>query len=87
MTIELLPGARLTPQVLLHQVLQNLEGVKGIIVLKVGETGAVDIVNSAITLHELAYAATQLQIHTNKVIGPDENLPEGTSLRPPPGAA
>lgn len=85
MTVELLPGARLSPDVHLHMCLQNMEGVKGVIVLKIDEHGAVDISTSNITVTELAFASLNLQIHTAEVVS--GRPPEGTDLIKPPGAA
>lgn len=82
MTVALLPGARLSPEVLLHQVLQSMDGVKGVIVLKVDEDGGVDICMSSISLTELAYAAMRLNIHAQRTIDPDSAPPEGQEFRP-----
>lgn len=85
MTIELLPGTRLAPDVHLHMCLQNMQGVKGVIVVKIGEHGAVDISTSNITVSELAFASLNLQLYTADVV--NGRPPEGTDLIKPPGAA
>jgi hypothetical protein len=76
MTIELMPGAPLAPDVLLHQCLQTLEGTKAVIVLKVDEHGAIGIAMSRMTMHELVYASTMLRLYVDDVV--TGNVPEGT---------
>lgn len=85
MSVELLPGAQCTPEVLMHMCLQNMSDTTGVIVLKIDGHGAVDICMSRISLRDLAYASLQLQIHTVETVSGD--LPDGTDLIVPPGAA
>lgn len=86
MTIEVLPGAQLSPEALLHLVLQNMKGVKGVIVLKVAEHGGVDISMCGISMVELSYAAMRLHGHVQRCIDPDVAPPEGQEFHPKDGA-
>lgn len=83
--IEILPGAPISPEVLLHRCLEDMSETKGVIVLRVDQHGAVEVYTSRITLHDLAYAALKLQSYAAKTI--DGDAPEGTEYLAPKGAA
>jgi hypothetical protein len=85
MSIEILPGAAVSPEVLMHRLLEDMSETKGIIVLSVDAYGAVQVYTSQITLHDLAYAALKLQSYAAKTI--DGDAPDGTEYRTPKGAA
>lgn len=63
MTVELLPGAQCSPEVMLHLQLQDMAKVKGAILLTLNEHGAVEVLTSCVTLSNLAYASLMLQIY------------------------
>ena len=83
--VVLLPGAALAPDVLLHQVLENMAGIKGVIVLKINEHGAVEVCNSRLSLYELAYAAMIFELYAKDCVS--GNPPDGVGMFVPPGAA
>lgn len=85
MTVELFPGAALAPDVLLHQCLQDMEGVESAIVLKIDADGGVQISMSRMTLMTLAYAAMKLRLYADDVVS--GRPPDGTDVIRPPGAA
>lgn len=87
MSIEILPGSSIAPDVLLHRLLEDMSETKGIIVLRLNEHGAVDICMSRVTLNSLAYATLRLQAHTQRTIDPDLGPPEGVEFSGPKGAA
>lgn len=83
--IEIFPGAPVSPEVLLHRLLEHMQETKGVIVLAVNEHGAVQIYTSCITLNNLAYASLKLQSYAAKVI--DGEPPDGAEYFTPKGAA
>jgi hypothetical protein len=85
MSIEIMPGAAVSPEVLLHRLLEDMSDTKGVIVLSVDPHGAVQVYTSQITLHDLAYAALKLQSYAAKTI--DGDTPDGTEYRKPTGVA
>mgnify|MGYP006921417719 CR=1 FL=1 len=85
MGIEILPGAPVSPEVLLHRLLEDMSQTKGVIVLSLDENGAVQIYTSQITLSSLAYATMRLQSYATKSI--DGEPPEGAEFFAPKGAA
>lgn len=87
MSIEILPGSAMAPEVLLHRLLEDMSETKGVIVLRLNEHGAVDIRMSQITLYQLAYAAIRLQVYAQRAIDPDTEPPEGAEFFGPKGAA
>lgn len=84
MSIEIFPDAAVSPEVLMHRLLEDMSGTKGVIVLSVDGHGAVQVYTSQITLHDLAYAALTLQSYAARTI--DGDAPDGTTYRKPPEA-
>lgn len=85
MTVKLLPGAALSPEVLFHQCLQDMSDTSKAIVLCIDPDGAIEIFTSRISMHDLAYAALKLQSYAAKTI--DGDAPQGTDYFIPKGAA
>lgn len=80
MSVELMPGTRLSPQVHLAMVAEQLDGVKGLIVLKVDEHGAVDVSMSCLSLSDVAYASLILHLHAADLA--KGTPPEGATMHP-----
>jgi hypothetical protein len=59
--VVLLPGARLTPEVLLHQVNRNANDYQAVVVLKLGHDSMVEASWSQMKTSEICFMLTKFQ--------------------------
>ena len=72
MSIDLLPGAVLTPTVLLHQTLSSADRIAGVIVITTDPDGIVDVSWSNMTRAQMAFAAMRFMDKAQEVLRGDD---------------
>jgi len=74
--VVLFPGAKLSPEVLLHQCLEGVEEYKAALVIHMDKGDVVDIAMSCMSLADLTFMAAKLQIYVVSMLKgepPDES--------------
>lgn len=82
--VELFPGTRLTPEVLLHQTMEDLSDCQAMVIIKMRKDDTVDVSMSCLSMANLAFMTLMLQLHTVKTVQSDP--PEGARIFAPDGA-
>lgn len=74
MAVELFPGVKLSPSVLLNQSLENAADYKAALVISMDSDDVVDIVMSCTSLADLSFMLVKMQMFVTRMLDgdPDE---------------
>ena len=69
--IELFPGTKISPPVLLHQSLENMDDCKAVLVITMNKGDEVDIAMSCMSLANLSFMLVKMQMFVASMVNGD----------------
>lgn len=76
MTVELFPGVKLTPPVLLHQALEEVGDARAVLLVTMNADETVDVSMSCMSLRDLSFMQLKVQLFVADMVSNEP--PEGT---------